>query len=364
MLGFHALNARDNTLLPWIFFELAGSDPAVFQRTMQAEARQIRDLLASRGVHYEDLRSALVPTTNGVQAVFLYDWLDEPSWNYAVAFSRDYLPCLRGDLRTSMLHGDLHNGQGAIPVDAFEGALVKPRTQPVNWQTQYAVYFSNLHPRDVARLHESLSKQPRYTGYVDVSFTCPARDFLPQTVTSHWVILGDKAILSHGGDEPLVSDEDLVGFDLPAHGYKVVSLLDAYFECFLSYKIEATDAYQAVNDRILSLAAITGELIDVESVEVFVHPDKLDKYLLRDENKLRLMTNIGLQDVTADELAAAIRTKLRKNYVYDFRFAPDGTPLFAVAAEFDKPNEGGLTRRLLALKHDETRGAISLVTMY
>jgi hypothetical protein len=179
----------------------------------------------------------------------------------------------------------------------------------------------------------------------------------------HWVINGRRIILNHGADEPLVGAEDPVGYDLPSHGYDVVSLIDTYHTLFMSYKIEASVAYQASEDRLLNLAAITGELINIETTNVVVHPDKLDKYLLLKNDKLRLMTAIGLQDVTAAELEAVIKSKLLQNYIYDFRFAPDGTPLFAVSAEFERPT-GGLTRRLLALKHDTSSGAIALVTMY
>jgi len=129
VLGFHALNARDNALIHWIFFELAKSDPQLFQRAMQKEAKQIRDLLTSRDIRYEQLKSSLVPTADGIQAVFLYDWREEPSWNYAVAFAEKYLPSLRSDLRTSMLHGDLHDMQGTMPIPAMEAVLVKPRRQ-------------------------------------------------------------------------------------------------------------------------------------------------------------------------------------------------------------------------------------------
>jgi hypothetical protein len=363
VLGFHALNGRDNTLMPWIFFEFAKSDPQLFQRAMQEEAKQIRGLLASRGLGYEKLKSSLAPTSDGVQAVFLYDWWQDPSSNYAVAFAKKYLPSLRKDLRTSMLHGDLDDRQAAMPIPAMEAALVKSRPHSVNWHTQYAAYFNNLRLRDVARIHGLLSNEPRYTGYIDVSFASPVRNFLSRQITPGWVISGRKVILGHGGDDPVVSDEDPVGFNLPAYGYEVVSLVDTYFACFLSYKIEATDAQQAAEDRMLSLAAITGELIDTESANVLVHPNKLDQYLLRDENKLRLMANIGLQDVTPDGLASVVKTKLSQSYIYDLRFAENGTPLFAVAAEFEKP-EGGLTRRLLALKHDQEQRVISLVTMY
>lgn len=262
-----------------------------------------------------------------------------------------------------MLSGDLHSMGGEMPIPALESALVKPRPQSVNWQTQYAVYFNNLRRGDVVRIHESLSDEPRYMGYIDVSFASSARNFLSRTISADWVILGRKVILGHDDNGLLVSNEDPVGFDLPSYGYEVVSLEVGYFTGFFSYKIEATGAQRAADDRILNLAAITGDLIDSEFVNVFVHPDKLDKYLLRDESKLRLMTNIGLQDVAPDELASVVKTKLSQSYVYDLRFAGDGTPLFAVAAEFEKP-EGGLTRRLLALKYDRGQRVISLVTMY
>jgi len=183
------------------------------------------------------------------------------------------------------------------------------------------------------------------------------------TLPSTWIIYGRKILLDHGGDEPFVGNEDPVGFGLPKHGFEVVSLIDSYFTGFLSYKIEAVGAFQADDDRALNLAAITGELIDVETVDIVVPPDKLDKYLLVKEDKLRLMTNIGLQDVSPDELAGIIREKLLQSYIYEFRFAPDGTPLFAVSGEFVKPN-GQTARRLMALKHDRERAAISLVSMY
>ena len=98
-------------------------------------------------------------------------------------------------------------------------------------------------------------------------------------------------------------------------------------------------------------------------MEIVVPPAKLEAYLLVDESKLRLMTNIGLQDVTPDELAGIIRQKMRGNYVYDFRVANGDTPTFAVICEFGAP-DGRTLRRLLALKYDSAANAISLVSMY
>lgn len=363
VLGFHSLNARDNRLIDWIFHDFAKSDPAAFRDAMQLEARQIRDLLASRKVNYDHLKSALIPSPNGVQAVFLYDWLDDPAWNYAVAFAEQYLLNLRPTLRTSVFQGDLFATNKPMPIVAMDSSLVRARKRLVSWQTQFAVYFTNLRPGDVEALHANLLTTERYTGYIDVTWSGPIRDFLAGCIPPLWVLNDKKVIVNHGGDEPFIQGEEPVGFELDRFGYEVVSLNDSYFAGFLSYKIEARGARKAIDDRILNLAAITGSLIDVDSARIVVPKEKLTKYLLKDEDKLQLMTSIGLQNVTPARLAKVIREKLSTSYIYDFRFAPDGTPLFAVSAEFQKP-AGGRSRRLLALKYDPVAKAISLVSMY
>lgn len=360
MLGFHAINARDSSLFHWMFVKHAKSDPDAFRRAMQGEAKHVRDLMHSQGLNYDSLKSALIPSANGVQAVFFYDWLDDPSWNYAVAFAEKYLPHLRDQLRTAVKHGDI---LGDAPISSLDRLLRRARTSDIQWATQYAVYFSNLRPDDVETLHSALAPDPRYSGYIDVTFASDVRNYLARTLADQWLVYDKTMIMNHGGDDPLVGTEDPVGYDLPDKGYRVVSLTDTYHAGFFTYKIEADDAKQSADDRVLTLAAVTGELIDVDNVVVTVHPDKVEKYLLIDPNKLRLMTSIGLQDVTPKDLENTIRDRLSRNYIYDLRFAQDGTPLFAVSAEFEKP-AGGLTKRLLALKHDRETGQIALVTMY
>jgi len=360
VLGWHTLDARDNGVMRWIF-SMNDGDAVAYQADMQLEAQQIRDLLKEGGVHYDDLKSALVPTHEGVQAAFFYDWWQHPGWNYAVAFADLYLPLLRKTLRSSVSKGDLLDDN--MPILDLDRRLVHARMEPVNWRTMYAVYFSNLKPSDVETLHSELSCDARYRGYIDLSLASPVRDYLARCLPSTWVIHDKKVLLTHGADEPFVQALDPVGFDLPSHGYEVVSLLDSYFYCFLSYKIESESSYRAAEDRILTLAAHVGAVIDVETVNIVVPAAKLERYLLVDENKLRLMTYIGLQDVTPQKLAGIIRQKLLGSYVYDFRVAKEDTPTFAVVCEFGAP-DGRTLRRLLALKYDAKSNAISLVSMY
>jgi hypothetical protein len=97
----HSLNARDNGLLPWVFAR-SNNDPGQFRDNIQRDLDQLVTMLRSRQVAYSDLKSALVPPQDGRQVVFLYDWLNDPSWNYAVEFSKYWLPVLRKTLRTSV----------------------------------------------------------------------------------------------------------------------------------------------------------------------------------------------------------------------------------------------------------------------
>ncbi len=361
MRNVHSLNARDNGLLPWVFAR-SNSDPGRFRDNIQRDLDELVTMLRSRQVAYSDLKSALVPPQDGRQVVFLYDWLNDPSWNYAVEFSKHWLPVLRKTLRTSVKDGDLLPPYPAIR--HLEYAVHRAGNREVRWDTQYAVYFSNLKTSDIELLHTELLTVDRYRGYIDVTYSSLVRNYLARCITFGKILHDGRVILSHGGDDPFISDEDPVGYPYAENGYQVVSLIDSYFLGFLDYKIESDDASEFHTDVSLSLASITGRLINLAEIKVFVPPSKLEKYLLLDETKLKLMTSIGLQNVTPDELAGVIRDRLQENYVYDLRIADDGvTPLFAVSAEFEKP-DGMLTRRLLALKYDHAKGRIALVSMY
>jgi len=266
-----------------------------------------------------------------------------------------------------VLDGDLIPGPGSDWSAPLRERLVRRSgngdSAEASWGTQYGVYFSNLRPADVSSLHAALNEEARYTGYIDVTYGGPARDYFAHVLAPRLVVSDRTIVLNHGGDDPLVSNEDPVGFPFAENGYEIVSLIDSYFVAFMSYKIEARDAEQAWIDTTLNLAASTGALIDINTVEVVVPSDKLSKYLLRDEGKLRLMTSIGLENVDHVDMAKTVREKLGQGYIYDLRFASEGTPLFAVSAEFEKP-VGGMARRLLALKYDAPERVISLVTMY
>jgi hypothetical protein len=359
MQNIHTLNARDNSVLPWLF-DYFGEDPHRFREGIQRELAHLSELLHSRNVEYSSLKSALIPPEKGVQVAFFYDWMDDPSWNYAVAFAEHWMPLLRGTLRTSVKSGDLLAPNR--PDFLLDQQVHRTNDLPIRWDTQYAVYFNNLKQSDVEHLHKTLSSVPRYRGYVDVSLASPVRNYIARCLSALGILHTGRVILSHGGDEPQISNEDPVGFPYKENGFEVVSLLDGYFNSFLDYKIESDSSSKFRVDTSLALAAVTGELINLEEVEIFVHQRKLDEYLFKD-SKLEQMTRIGLGSVTPLNLANSIRERLQENYIYDLRIKTGPTPTFAVSAEFARP-DGSITRRLLALKYDAPREQIALVSMY
>ncbi|WP_146088024.1 hypothetical protein [Rathayibacter sp. AY1B5] len=360
LLKFHTLNARDNSVIPWLYSGPADGDPATFRDLMQLENEHVRDMLNAKGIDYDDLKSALTPTKNGKQVVFFYTWLEYGTGNYAVDFAKKYLPNIHPKTQTSVLHGDL---LGAPPEDLLNAKIVRANDQEINWRVQYAVYFSNLNQFNLEAIHGSLKDDPRYSGYIIADYDASLLDYFAGCLASQWIVHNKTIILTHGGDDPFIGSEDPVGYEFDSMDIELVSLIDAYYVAFFVYKIESEGSPRADADRTLTLAAATGEYIDIDTASIVVHPDKLEKYLLKDESKLRLMTSIGLQDVTPDELAVIIRERISKNYIYDIRFAVGYIPTFAVAADFET-NSGDLVRRLLSLKFESESETISLVTMY
>jgi hypothetical protein len=357
--SIHAINARDSGLVSWLY-DIADQDPARFRSFILDELDKLSELLALRALSYEALKSALIPSREGRQVVFLYDWYEHKT-NYAVAFTELWLPLIRKKAKFSTKSGDLLN----LPefVEEFESVVVKARDEIFRWNTLYAVYFSNLSPSDVEVLHSGLCIDPRYRGYLDVTFGSEARDFMAETLTPGTIFFEGNVVLSHGGDEPIVGEEDPLGFPYGDYGFRLTSVIDSYFYPFLDYKIESYASRDSAEDAILSLAIATGEHVDPRFVPVFVHTDKVEKYLLRDENKLALMTSIGLQEVDADELGEIVADHLRSNYIYDMKLAADGTPTFAISAEFEAV-DGRLVKRLVALKLDAAAGHVALVSLY
>jgi|GEM_PF-6617449 len=129
------------------------------------------------------------------------DWWQHPGWNYAVAFADLYLPHLRKTLRSSVFKGDLLDD--GMPISDLKHRLIPARDESVNWQTMYAVYFSNLKQSDVETLHRELSNDERYRGYIDVSLANPVRDYLARCLPSTWVLHDKTVLLTHGADEPV-----------------------------------------------------------------------------------------------------------------------------------------------------------------
>ncbi|MCC8907761.1 hypothetical protein [Curtobacterium sp. GD1] len=358
-ISIHAINARDSGLLNFLYEE-SGADPSRFQKLVTGELTRLTELLATRGINYSTLKPALVPSRKGRQIVLLYDWLEHKG-NYAVAFMNLWMPLVTTTSKFTTKSGDLL-GLPRI-VSEFEHVVVKARRETFRWDTLYAVYFNNLSSSEVETMHAALSSETRYKGYIDVTFGGEARDFMADTLTFGKIFFNGNVILSHGADDPFVGEEDPLGFPYDEFGFRLTTVIDWYFYPFLDYKIESYSSDGSAEDSILSLAAATGEHVDTQLVPVHVNPDKLDKYLLREKDKLALMTSIGLQEVSPGELAEIITDHLQSNYIYDMRLASDGTPLFAVCAEFEN-RDGNLTKRLLALKLDRDAGSISLVTMY
>jgi hypothetical protein len=230
-LEIHSLNARDNSLVPWLY-EAVDEDPTQFRDLIQSHLGEAHALLATKRVRYPKLKSALVPQSDGRQVVFFYEWLEHPPENYAIAFSRAWLPLLRRNMRTTMQSGDLLDNR---PDDYLDSMVVRSDESPINWAVQYAVYFNNFQTADIERFHEALKELPRYRGYVDVTFGSQVRDYMAGCLTFARIFNDSRIVVGHGPDEPRVGSQDPTGYPFEEFGYEIVSIIDDVALTFLDY---------------------------------------------------------------------------------------------------------------------------------
>jgi hypothetical protein len=73
----------------------------------------------------------------------------------------------------------------------------------------------------------------------------------------------------------------------------------------------------------------------------------------------------GLEDITADQLAALIRSKISASYIYSMSFnETHNVAKFNVIIELPRPGNGGQLRLLAAMEYKPDGKTLRLITLY
>src|SRR5438067_92796 len=172
MTKIWTLNTRDTVLFDVLMqhSELSYADLGPEIRMIHAETVE---MLASKGVRYEELRSALVPHTEpelaDIALVFDTRRIDDDA--YGLAIAQRVLPLLERDWNGSILEGDLipHDEDKAFRI--LQGSLRCIRPAEIASTRQLcAVYLTNLNERRKMKLLTGLLEYGPFIGFMEAHY--------------------------------------------------------------------------------------------------------------------------------------------------------------------------------------------------
>jgi hypothetical protein len=332
--------------------------PAQFRSFIGAHYVTLRSELASRGISYDALGPALVPSTNRHEMALLFNVdLVGSFWGYAIA--KQLMPLLERKSTLSVLAGDIGLYPMATREMASSSGLVSSDVSDWGQQFIFCLYLNNLSDAQQETLHASFCANPGYLGYVPATYRSHFRTIAGEMVPTVFVKHKGKVLVDHGGDEPLVSDMNEIGYPFQENGYEVVSVNSQLFSPLLSYKIQSEVFPQHKEDVLVSLNAISDEPMKLDQFEVLL-PEA--KYGYLQSKKGDILKIAGLDRHSREELASVIRAELDNDYIYRLQSNVDGTVQFSIVLEL--PRKGTHPIRVaVGLKYFPESKTLSLVTL-
>lgn len=364
MAGIFTLNARGNLMLPVLRKLYAWSDAQSFLE-IQRFHNDFLGIIRLKGIDYASLRSALTPQSMKHEAAFLFDEQRcENTFIAGVECADALLSALDTKTTHSILCGELIDGPDEIARRLLANSAVVAKDLDFEHPCFcYVLYVNNLSESGVTEIDRKLRAHPAYLGYVPCTYSSLAKTFVSMGLMNFAIKQRDTVILGHEDDRPNTENHNLHLHDFAALGLCVKSLQDMYFSAFLSYKPEWMLLQETDDDLEFAVRAMSKEVAPFTDFAVVIEDDKFDRYL--QTKKLGKLKKAGIADLTKSELEAAIREKLRLNYLYNIEWVNEPThqlSKFNIMLEFHRP-EGYPERMVVALEYRPTERKLRLLTI-
>ncbi len=360
--SIHTVNAREHIMLE-ITRDHFGLTPEVMFREIQGMVATTVDILNSKGIKYQDLRSALVPMVDKHEAGFIFDTQDIESSLYGLEVMKQLLPLLDLKSNHSVQCGDLISKDQEFIFSLLQESLVLSRNlEFVHGSALYCVYINNLTEPGLERIHKSLSSFAPYTGYIPCAFTSRARIYLSTILVNSFLKYGEKVIMGHEDDRPNEENINMSNYPFEDYGMSIYSLQSMYFDVLLSYKIERPVFKGFESDTELSLNAISKQILAINGFEVEIEDAKYE--YLKSE-KYRKLEKAGIEALGKEELSSLIRSKVSESYIYNLSYLPEhNVSTFNVMLEIPKPGGGYPTRVMAALEYKPEEKLLRVITIH
>jgi hypothetical protein len=208
----HTLEARSNVLLEVTQRRFKLTDPQVFQM-IQGLLQPTVDILARKGILYENLRNVLVPSRHQHDRALVFNYTKFDTGMYGQDVVHRLMPLLRRDSSHSLLFGDWLNGERSHMAfgNWLEGSPDAIGTVNVDlsherYSPYYFAYLNNLTDADVVRLEQGFMGHPAYIGSLDLDFDSPVKTYLSTCLVRDFIKHQKFIIKGHEDDRDPAED--------------------------------------------------------------------------------------------------------------------------------------------------------------
>lgn len=358
--AIHTLDARGNVYLSVLeeHFKLSSNQ---VHRSIRGDFGHLLRLLASKGVVYQDLKSALIPKTDRHERAFLFDWQGFSGGLYGWTVMNCLLPALHRDASVSVRAGDWTSNlrpSAALRESEFDLDPPKLVHRVIELpDTLFVVYVNNLTPDMVNQINDAFATLPAYVGSVDMTFESFFKAMLSSMLSAMFIKHKTMVLTSQADDEPEHLDNPHLSYEFKENGYRVRAFPSLLYHLFLSYKIERPVIGTDSSDSKFSLNAITPEPHPLSECDVLLRADKL-QYLHRAKHGSLKRTQ--LVDLDEIDIAARIKRKLLSNYIYSLAWSKQLNEMkFNIVLELVERQ-----RIVCGLKYQPTDQRVEVITMF
>lgn len=361
MQPIHTINARGHLMLGTIrdFFNVGA--PEMRREILHMHEYTVR-ILASKGIDYAELRSALVPKADKHEAAFVFDSTEIDSMAYGREVLSHLLPLLDKRVTQSVLCGDILCKDQKLAFEVLQESMLLSRSFEFRHSTLlYAVYVNNLSAPALSHLHTKLTSYPAYLGHIPASTGSRGKTILSFSMVNLFLKHGNTIILGHEDDRPNSEDINITMYPFEKFGYKITSLQSNYFGIYLSYKIERPVFSAFKEDSEMALNAISDNVMQLRDFTVVLDEAKLGYLQKAKQGKL---DSAGLGNADRDEIAALIQSKVNSSYIYNLEHLEQHRVMkFNLMIELKRPS-GPPARRLVGLEYKPDEKELRVLTFF
>jgi hypothetical protein len=327
---------------------------------------QLIEILKSKKIDYEKLKSSLIPNSDKNEIVLVFDTNQIKSSWYGKKVFDQIIPLFEKESSHSILTGDFigEDELTEILYTEFSHNLLthKKEINYISHRQFYLVFINNLSSKMVNDFQNNLKSFKPFVGYIDLNFSSYLKTYFSTILCKNFI--KHKKTIICGHEDDLSNDENcnMSGYSFEENGYSCKSLQSTFVELFLSYKIEREVYPGFENDTTFSINSISKNVSEIVNFKVIVDEKKL-QYLI--ENKEGILKKSGILNINKLELENLILDRINNNYIYNMTYLNNyDTVKFNILIEFKVPDNDKIVKLNVALEYMNDEKSLRLITMY